>query len=180
VTGNSGSAETSSLKSRFSCQAFRLQFCTKAISILPAQTLPGQGQHHRLGKNQASGSLDILPHPGRVNVPVGNDVGHLFQKIIGQDERIGENNPFSRRVRNVSFMPERYVFQSHLQVTANNPGQPGHPFAAHRVSLVRHGRRTFLAPAERLFNFQNFGFLEMPDFQGKLFQARSQSEPGSS
>jgi len=44
------------------------------------------------------------------------------------------------------------------------------PFAAHRVSLVRHGRRTFLAPAERLFNFQNFGFLEMPDFQGKFFK----------
>ena len=35
---------------------------------------------------------------------------------------------------------------------------------------MRHGGRAFLPFGKKFFRFQYFGFLEMPDFDGKLFQ----------
>src|ERR1035437_9076963 len=76
-------------------------------------------------------------------------------------------------MRNVAFVPERDVFQRGDGVAAQHAREAGETFPGDGIAFVRHGARTFLASGERLFGFENFGALQMAEFDGPTLDARA-------
>src|SRR5277367_6111664 len=79
-------------------------------------------------------------------------------------ERDISHSSVERGMGDVALMPQRDVFQRRGDVTADQPPQAGDIFRQHRVALVRHRRRAFLARREIFLGLQHFGALQMTDF----------------
>ena len=95
-----------------------------------------------------------------------------MQHEIEHDARIRENNALGRTVRDIAFVPERYVLESSNCVTAHQSSESGNAFGFVRIALVRHGRTALVAFAETLFGFRNFAALQVANFHGDLLECR--------
>src|ERR1019366_5551253 len=79
---------------------------------------------------------------------------------------------------NVAFMPKGDVFESSLGVGPHDPRKAADLLAGDGVLFVRHSRRTLLAFGEILAGFTDFGALQVANFEGDLFEARSEGGEG--
>src|SRR3954462_2647241 len=73
-------------------------------------------------------------------------------------------------MRDVALVPQRDVLERGVRVRAQQPRQPDDLFAADRVALVRHRRRTLLALAEWLLDLADLRLLKSPHFERELFE----------
>src|ERR1035437_9875757 len=76
-------------------------------------------------------------------------------------------------MRNVAFVPQCDIFQRGDGVAAQHAREAGETFPGDGIALVRYGARTFLADGESLFGFENFGALQMAEFDGPTLDARA-------
>src|SRR2546429_6641122 len=72
----------------------------------------------------------------------------------------------------VTLVPECDVLQGNNRVPANDASQSAQSLVCNRVPFMRHRGAAFLALAEKLFHFQNFGALEMTKFGCPSINAR--------
>src|SRR5450432_2337766 len=72
----------------------------------------------------------------------------------------------------VAFVPERNIFQSGDGVSPNDPCQAAEAFGGDRVALVRHRGAAFLAGAEKFFDLEDFGPLQMAQLRRPAIDAR--------
>ena len=72
----------------------------------------------------------------------------------------------------VTFVPQCDVLQGNNRIAADDASQSAQPLICDRVPFMRHGRTAFLAFAEKLFHFQNFGALKVTKFGGPAVNAR--------
>src|SRR5467141_45303 len=82
-------------------------------------------------------------------------------------------------MRNIAFMPERYILKSHDAVRAHDPSHPANALGEDRVTLVRHGARSLLTFFEFLLRFTHFGSLPVTNLQSELIQRRSDDGQGA-
>ena len=92
----------------------------------------------------------------------------LHQHVVGELQRVGEDDALHRRVRDVALVPQRDVLEPGLQVAAQHAGEAAELLGLHRVALVRHRARALLgAGAERLLDLADLGALEVADLGGE-------------
>src|SRR5450432_757126 len=72
----------------------------------------------------------------------------------------------------VAFVPERNIFQSGDGVSPNDPCQAAEALGGDRVAFVRHGGAAFLAGAEKFFDLEDFGPLQMAQLRRPTIDAR--------
>ena len=89
--------------------------------------------------------------------------GEASEREIERHRGVGADHALDRGMRNVAFVPERDVLERRRYISAHHARQPDQVFRQHRIALVRHGRRAFLAFGEILLRLQNLGALQMAD-----------------
>src|SRR5438477_4808752 len=72
----------------------------------------------------------------------------------------------------VTLVPECDVLQGNNRVPANDASQSAQSLVCNRIPFMRHRGAAFLALAEKLFHFQNFGALKMPKFRRPAINTR--------
>src|SRR6267378_3280601 len=82
-------------------------------------------------------------------------------------------------MRNIAFVPERYVLESDDAVRAHDSSHPANALGEDRVALVRHGARSLLTFFEFLLRFTHFGPLPVTNLQSELVQRRSDDGQGA-
>src|SRR6266498_1124200 len=73
----------------------------------------------------------------------------------------------------VPFMPECDIFQTFQAVCSYHSGKAANALRDDRISLVRHGARSFLAHSKVLLSFADLCSLQMPNSECKFFERRS-------
>src|SRR5258708_31964709 len=73
----------------------------------------------------------------------------------------------------VAFVPQRDVLKGRLRIGANHSRQAPNLLARHRVPLVWHGGRAFLAGSKGFLSLTDLSPLQMADFQGDLLKRGS-------
>ncbi len=115
-------------------------------------------------------TIEVALHAFRVDAQAVDQPLRPGQHIVGEDRGVGQDDALDRRVRDVAFVPQRDVFESRLDVRADDAGQAADLFAGDRVALVRHGGRTLLTFGERFFGFPNFGALQVAYFESDFLE----------
>ena len=69
-------------------------------------------------------------------------------------------------------MPEGDVLEADERRAAHDPREAADPLRRDRVALVRHRRRAFLAPAERLLDLADLGAREVADLERERVERR--------
>ena len=131
----------------------------------------GERQKHALRMDQPTELVHVFHHVVRVNEQLVDDTGEPGQREIECNRRIRADHTLHRGMRNIALVPERYIFHGGQGEGADHARQAGQVFRQHRIALVRHGRRAFLAGREEFFRFQHFGALQMPDLGRQAFDA---------
>ena len=98
------------------------RFLYQAIGFFPAQTLLHQPEHHALGEDQPARSFQIGLHRFRVDHQMIHQLGGAVQHVIEKDGAVRCNNPLYGGMADVSFMPERDIFQRRQGIGPHDPG----------------------------------------------------------
>ena len=101
-----------------------------------------------------------------------DDTRESAQHVVERDETVWENHTLDRRVRDVALVPQRDVLERRLRVCSNNARKTTNLFRGHRIAFVGHRRRTLLAGGEGLFDFADFGALQVTHFKRDLLHRR--------
>ena len=86
----------------------------------PAARRPARGPHRDSSRIRSANDLQAGEQPGEPS-----------HHVIGEQRRVGKDDPFDARVGDVSLVPERDVLQARLQIA------PQHPRQARRSSRPR-------------------------------------------
>src|SRR2546423_2248189 len=73
-------------------------------------------------------------------------------------------------MRDVAFVPQRYVLESRLRIRPHDSRQSANLFGSNRIALMRHGRATLLTFGKELLGLTYLGALQVPDFESNLLQ----------
>lgn len=87
-----------------------------SISILAGNSMLNQIQKKLPAEDQSAGAFKVGFHARRINEHGIDQVGGLVQGVIDERGRVGQDDSFDRRVRNIAFMPERDVLKAGLRV----------------------------------------------------------------
>ena len=127
--------------------------CSQAIMAVPLDDAVGlvagearlhQGEQHRLAEHEAVGGVEVLQHPLGEHLEPLDDRRELAQHVVGQQRRVGQDDPLDRRVGDVRARATgRRSPGRHRGCPRRTRARPAEPLALHRVALVGHGRRPF-------------------------------------
>jgi hypothetical protein len=78
----------------------------------------------------------------------------------------------------VTFVPERNVFECGEAVRPYQPGQTAQVLRGDRIPLMGHGRRTLLSLGKKLLHFKDLGSLKMSKLYRKLLKGGGQDRQG--
>ena len=111
--------------------------------------------------HEAAHAIEIFLHAFGIDQQLVHHRRQPAQREIERDCRIGADEAFNRRMRNVAFVPQRDVFQRRGHRAAHHAGKAGQVFGQDRIALVRHRRGALLAGRKVFFGFQHFGALQV-------------------
>jgi hypothetical protein len=95
-----------------------------------------------------------------------------LEHVVEREERIGDDDPLRRRVRDVALVPERDVLQADERVAPHDACEPADALGDDRVALVRHRRGALLSLPERLLYLGHLGAREMAHLECELVERR--------
>ena len=110
------------------------------VGFLPRQTFSNQRQQHGFREKQITGAFEVGLHPSSVNHQAFDQAGGSRRHEIGQDRSVGHCHPFHRRMRNIAFVPQCYVFKTGLRIRPQQPRQTTQVLRQNRIFLMRHRR----------------------------------------
>ena len=123
-------------------------------------------EQHRLAEHEAERRVEVPQHALRMHTHVLDDLRELDELVVREHQRVGDDDPLDRRVRDVTLVPQRDVFERRLEVAAQHAGEAAQLLGLHRIALVRHRARTLLrALAEGFLDLAHLGALEMADLE---------------
>lgn len=155
-------------------EVFTLQPAFHSVSLYPAvsgvsvSAFGNEGQEYSRAVNEAAGEVQVSHHLFRINEELVDQAGRLVQDVVKSDGSIRNDDTFYGRVGNISFMPERNVFECRYAVALDDSCHAADSFRFDRVSLMWHCGGAFLFRAEVFFCFSDFGSLQVADFQSDL------------
>ena len=85
--------------------------CTDAVRVVARQARLDQREQHRLAEHEAVRRVEVLAHPLGVHVHALDDAAELHQHVVGELQRVGEDDALDRRVRDVALVPQRDVLE---------------------------------------------------------------------
>ena len=150
----------------------------EAIGVFASDAGLRQRQHHALRIMQAAEQRQVARHIFGINDELLDHHRHAVKREIQVDRRVRADAAFDGRVRDVALMPEGDVFHRRRNRAAHEAREAAKVFGEHRVALVRHRRRAFLARLEEFFGFQNFSALQVAHFGGEAFDASGDNAEG--
>ena len=124
------------------------------------------------GKDQALRGVEVAQHAFGKHFHIGDDFRGAMEHVVHQDRGIGKNHAFDGAVGNIAFVPERDIFEGRERIRAHHAREAADLFAGDGIAFVRHGGTAALLAAERLFDFADFGALQMADFLRDAFERR--------
>ena len=149
-----------------------------AVGLVTADAFADQGQQHVLGVDHFAQAGHVVVHPlGMDHQPVQN-AAQPHQHEVEQDGGIRADDPFDRRMADIALMPQGDVFKGRQGIAPQQAGRAAHVFQLPRVALVGHGRGALLTGAERLFDFQDFGALQVAQLGRNPFQRAADQGQG--
>ena len=119
--------------------------------------------------HQAAEAVEVFLHVFGIDHQLVDDAREADECEVEGDGGVRPDHALDRRMRDVALVPEGDVFHRRQRHAAHEAGEAGEVFGQHRIALVRHGRRAFLAGGEKFFRFQNFGALQVAHFGGEAF-----------
>ena len=140
------------------------------VGHLAGQPGLGQLEQHALRIDVAVARLEILGHPGGIDVETLGDEDGQVEHVVEQDRRVGQDHALHRRVADVTLVPQGDVLGGGERVGAQQAGQSADALAQLRVALVRHRAGALLALAERLLRLQHLGALQAAHLERDLLQ----------
>ncbi len=144
-----------------------------AVGVVAREARRHQGEEHRLAEDQAVRPVEVLQHALGVDGEALHHRSHLDQQVVGEQGRVGQDDPLHRGVGDVALVPQGDVLEAGAEVAAQDPGQAGQAFARDRVALVGHGRAALLPGPERFRRLAHLGALEVADLGGELLDRRA-------
>jgi len=132
-----------------------------------------EGEQDGLAVPHAQAQAEVLLHVRGINNDAVHQAREQTKHVIEQRAGIGENDALDAAVADVALVPEGDVFQRRHRVAAQHAGEAGEAFPGDGIALVRHGAAAFLALGERLFGFEHFGALQVPELHRPTFDARA-------
>lgn len=155
-------------------EIFSLKPAFHRISLYPAicgvavSAFRYESEEDARAVDKTAGEVEIGEHLVRIDEELVDEVGGLREDVVQSDGRIWEHDAFDGGVGNISFMPERDVFEGREAVALDETGHAADSFGLDRISLMRHRRGAFLLRAEVFFRFSHFGSLQVADFESHL------------
>src|SRR5256885_13374980 len=107
--------------------------------------------------------VEIPAHALGIDDEAGHDPTKSVEHVVEREERVGNDDSFRRRLRDVAFMPERHVLEPDDGVRTNDAREPADALRDLRVALVRHRGRPLHAVHERLLDLAHLRTREMTD-----------------
>ena len=120
------------------------------IRGVPLQSGLDERQQKPLAEEEPPPGLQIAQHPRRPDIQSLDEPREPFDHVVERQERVGNDHPLGRRVRDIALVPERDVLEPDLSVCAHDPREPAEPLRDDRIPLVRHRGGSLLAASERL------------------------------
>ena len=139
------------------------------VAVLTANTRLSQRQKHPLRMDKSAHAVEILLHTLWVDKQLVDDTGQAAQREIKGDGRIRSDIAFDAGMADISFMPQRDIFERWRNITANHARKTRQVFGEHRVALMRHGRAALLTGREIFFRLQHLSALQMAHLCRKAF-----------
>ena len=155
-------------------EIFALKPAFHRISLYPAicgvavSAFRYESEEDARAVDEAAGEVQIGEHLVRIDEELVDEVGGLCEDVVQSDGRIWEHDAFDGGVGNISFMPERDVFEGWEAVALDEACHAADSFRLDRISLMRHRRGALLLRAEIFFRFSHFGPLQVADFESHL------------
>ena len=149
------------------------------VSLFTHKASFNQSIHHTLSKDNFFSAVDISQHLFWEDNDILQDAFEAVEHIVEQHSCIRQDNTFSSRVRNITFVPQSHVFSKCSHITTHHASATTNIFRRNRVTFMRHSRRTFLTLTKCLFHFMHLSALQVTDFESHLFERRSNHRQSS-
>ena len=137
-----------------------------AVGVVAGEAGRDQGQEDGLAEDQPVGAVEVLQHAVGVDGEAVDDPRHAHEEVVGEQGRVGEDDPLHAGVGDVALVPQGHVLQARPQVAPEHPGQAGQALAGDGVALVGHGRAALLPGPEGFGRLAHLGALEVADLGG--------------
>ena len=116
--------------------------------------------------------VEVPAHPLRIDDEPVDDPGEAVEHVVEREERVGNDDPLGRGVRDVALVPERDVLEADDRRRAHDAREAADPLGDLRVALVRHRRRALHPGGERLLDLAHLGAREVPDLRREAVERR--------
>lgn len=142
----------------------------EAVGVFATHAGFGEVEQELAGEDEAAGGFEVLEHARRVDEQLVDEVGGLREQVVGEYGGVGEDDSLGGGVRDVALVPEGYVLERGLGVSAHDAGEAGDLLAGDGIALVWHRAGTFLFLREELLGLADLGALQMADLGGDLVE----------
>ena len=144
------------------------------VRLVARQPRLDEREQQPLAEVQPVARRDVLAHPLLTNDEPLDEPGEAVEHVVDGEERVGQDDPLGRRVRDVALVPERDVLEPDERVGPHDARDPADALGRDRVALVRHRRRALLAAAERLLHLAHLGAGEVADLGREAVERRGE------
>ena len=144
------------------------------VGVVARQPRLDEREQQPLAEVEPVARREVLAHPLLANDEPFDEPGEAVEHVVDGEERVGQDDPLGRRVRDVPLVPERDVLEPDERVGPHDARDPADALGRDRVALVRHRRRALLAAAERLLHLAHLGAGEMPDLGREPVERRGE------
>src|SRR4051794_27207303 len=137
------------------------------VRLVPRQAGLDEREQDALAEEEAVTRVEVRTHPAGEDDEALDEPRKAVEHVVEREERIRQNDPLGRGVRDVALVPEGDVLETDRRGAADDTGEPADPLGDDRVPLVRHRRGALLAGAERLLHLAHLGAGEVADLEGE-------------
>src|SRR5665213_2226274 len=107
-----------------------------AIRLVARAARFDERQQYRLAEHETERGIEVSQHALGMNLQVLDDLAELHEHVVGEHERVGNDDALNRRVRDVALVPQGDVFERGLEVAAQHAGQAAHLLRLDPVSYT--------------------------------------------
>src|SRR6266516_5423546 len=140
------------------------------IRVVACKARVDQRQQKAVAEDKAVARFEVPQHSLRIDDEAFDDPGKAVERVIERDERVGNDDPLSGRLRDVALVPERHVLQTDERVCAHDACEAADALGDLRIPFVRHRRRALHPFAERFLDLTHLGPCEMPNLGGETLE----------
>ena len=118
-----------------------------AVRVVASHARLHQREQHRLTEHEPVRRIEVLAHALGIHEHPLDDGPELHEHVVGELQRVGQDDALHGRMRDVALVPQRNVLEPRLQVAAQHASEPAELLGLHRATA---GRRELRHGADRV------------------------------